>query len=181
MNTESASTTSGPPPASSWATPPEFYTDENTVTRSVRRRLISLGYIAHTPAELFGTREAAQGARDEDWLARVGRRGWTIIGRDVKIYERPEELAAYRRARVQVFLLPGQAMSAELVRLIEVNLRTICTLTTLRQVGTWRLTRTGVQPYDVAGAERAGRRRTRRSQPRRAGLATEQGEHDQRG
>jgi hypothetical protein len=100
MNTESASTTSEPPPASSWATPPEFYTDENSVTRAVRRRLISLGYTAHTPAELYGTWDDARGAADEDWLKRVAGRGWTIIGRDVKIYERPDELAAYRRARV---------------------------------------------------------------------------------
>jgi PIN like domain len=158
--------TSEPPPASSWATPPEFYTDENTVTRAVRRRLTSLGYIAHTPAELYGTWDDARGAADEDWLKRVAGRGWTIIGRDVKIYERPDELAAYKAARVQVFLLPGQAKSAELVQLIEINLLKICTITTLRQVGTWRLTKTGPEPYDVAEAEKAARRRTRRSQAR---------------
>jgi hypothetical protein len=157
--------TSGPPPASSWATPPEFYTDENTVTRAVRRRLIGLGYRAHKPAELFGTSEAANGATDEDWLKRVAPTGWTVIGRDLKIYERPSELAAYRQARIQVFLLPGQATSIELVRLIEINLREICTITTQRQVGTWRLSSGGPQPYDVAEAERAGRKRA--SRPRR--------------
>jgi hypothetical protein len=31
------------------ATPPEFYADENTVTRSVRNLLTGLGYILHTP------------------------------------------------------------------------------------------------------------------------------------
>jgi hypothetical protein len=36
------------------------------------------------------------GARDEDWLAKVGRHRWTVLGRDLKIYERPSELAAYR-------------------------------------------------------------------------------------
>lgn len=81
--------TSGPPPASSWAAAPEFYTDENSGTRAVRRLLVRLGYTVHTPAELYGTRKAAQGAPDEDWLAKVGDRGWTVIGRDVKIYERP--------------------------------------------------------------------------------------------
>jgi hypothetical protein len=49
------------------------------------------------------------GASDENWLRRVAPNGWTIIGRDVKIYERPDELAAYRLARVQVFLLPSMA------------------------------------------------------------------------
>jgi hypothetical protein len=40
---ESASRRSGPPPASSLAAPPEFYADENTVTRSVRNLLTRLG------------------------------------------------------------------------------------------------------------------------------------------
>jgi hypothetical protein len=122
MNTESASTTSRPPPASSWATPPEFYADENAVTRSVCRLLRGLGYTMHTPAELYGSRRAALGAADEDWLARVSRRRWIVLGRDLKIYERPYELEAYRRARVQVFLLPGEALAAELAHLVEVNL-----------------------------------------------------------
>jgi hypothetical protein len=103
------------------ATPPEFYADENVVTRSVCRRLKQLGYVVHTPSELFGTREAASGALDEDWLPKVGQRKWTILGRDLKIYERPSELDAYRRARVQVFLLPGQATAAELLRLTIIN------------------------------------------------------------
>lgn len=149
MSTESASTTSGPPPASSWAAPPEFYTDENITTRAVRRYLTRLGYVVHTPAELYGTRDAASGARDEDWLSRVGPRGWTVIGRDAKIYERPAELDAYRRARIHIFLLPGQALVAELVHLIEVNLADICTLASSSQPGTWRLTIKGPEPYDV--------------------------------
>lgn len=76
--------TSGPPPASSWAAPPEFYTDENSGTRAVRRLLVGLGYVVHTPAELYGSRNAAEGARDEDWLAKVGTHGWTVIGRDAR-------------------------------------------------------------------------------------------------
>jgi hypothetical protein len=80
----------------------------------------------HTPAQLYGSREAALGAEDTDWLPRVGRHRWTVIGRDAKIYERPAELEAYMRARVQVFLLPGQARVADLVHLVEVNLAAIC-------------------------------------------------------
>ena len=141
---------SGPPPASSWATPPEFYLDENAVTRSVRRLFTRLGYAVHTPAELFGSREASLGAADEEWLSRVSQE-WVIIGRDLKIYERPSELAAYRRARVQVFLLPGQALGASLVHLVEVNLAHMCAIATTRGPGTWRLTASGPQPYDVPG------------------------------
>ena len=118
------------------AAPPEFYADENTVTRSVRNLLTGLGYILHTPAALYGSREAALGARDEDWLARVGRHQWTVLGRDLKIYERPSELAAYQASKLQVFLLPGQATATELVELVEVNLAQICAIASTRQPGT---------------------------------------------
>lgn len=128
--------TSEPPHVSSWATPPEFYLDENTVTRSVRRMLTGFGYSVHTPAELFGSRAASSGAADEEWLRRVAGRGWAIVGRDVKIYERPWELKAYRRARVQVFLLPGQALAAQLTHLVAVNLKDIGAITSGRKVGT---------------------------------------------
>jgi hypothetical protein len=151
--------TSGPPPASSWAAPPEFYTDENAGTRAVRRRLTGLGYVVHSPAELYGSREEALGARDEDWLARVGQRGWVVIGRDVKIYERPAELAAYLAAGVHVFLLPGEAKVAQLVELIEVSLADICTYASGRKPGTWRLTLSGPAPFDITGAVKAARRR----------------------
>jgi hypothetical protein len=146
---ESASKRSEPPPASSLAAPPEFYADENTVTRSVRNLLTGLGYMLHTPAELYGSREAALGARDEDWPAKVGRHRWTVLGRDLKIYERPSELAAYQASRLQVFLLPGQARASELVELVEVNLAQICATASTRQPGTWRLTRSGLQPLTI--------------------------------
>ena len=151
--------TSGPPLASSWAVPPEFYTDENAGTRAVRRRLTQLGYVVHSPAELYGSREQALGARDEDWLARVGQRGWAVIGRDVKIYERPAELAAYLAAGVHVFLLPGEAKVVELVQLIELNLADMCAYASGRKPATWRLTMTGPMPFDVTGAIRGARRR----------------------
>jgi hypothetical protein len=131
------------------ATPPEFYLDENAVTRSVRRRLEELGYTVHTPAQLYGSREAALGAEDTDWLPRVGRSKWTIIGRDAKIYERPAELEAYRQARVHVFLLPGEARASELLRLVEVNLAAMSAIASSRTPGTWRLTPRGPQPIEI--------------------------------
>ncbi len=144
------------------AAPPEFYADENTVTRSVRDLLTGLGYVLHSPAELYGSRDAALGARDEDWLARVGRHRWTVLGRDLKIYERPSELAAYRASRLQVFLLPGQARAAELVELVAVNLAQICAIASTRQPGTWRLTSRGPQPFAIT---------ERRPSPRSRGSA----------
>jgi len=103
--------TSGPPPASFWAAAPEFYTDENSGTRAVRRLLVRLGYIVHTPAELYGTRDAAEGALDEDWLVKVGDRGWTVIGRDLKIYERPAERRAYLNAGFTCSFCPARPLS----------------------------------------------------------------------
>ncbi len=124
----------------------------------MRRRLDELGYVVHTPAQLYGSREAALGAEDTDWLPRVGRNRWTVIGRDAKIYERPAELEAYKRARVHVFLLPGQALVAELVHLVEVNLAGICALAPSRSPGTWRLTLTGLVLYQIPGTHRSRRR-----------------------
>jgi PIN like domain len=148
------------------AAPPEFYADENTVTRSVRSLLTGLGYILHSPAELYGSREAALGARDEDWLAQVGPRQWTVLGRDLKIYERPSELAAYRASRLQVFLLPGQARAAELVELVEANLAQICAIASTRQPGTWRLTDRGPSPFEITGKRpSSGRRRSGQHTP----------------
>lgn len=72
-----------------------------------------------------------------------------MLGRDLKIYERPSELEAYRASRLQVFLLPGQALAAELVELIAVNLAEISAIASTRQPGTWRLTRNGPQPYAI--------------------------------
>ena len=131
------------------ATPPEFYFDENCVTRSVRKLLCDLGFVVHSPAELYGSREAALGARDEDWLLKVGVRRWTVLGRDAKIFERPSELAAYLAAKLQVFLLPGEARVAELVELVAVNLADICAIASGREPGAWRLTRRGVQAFEI--------------------------------
>lgn len=68
----------------------------------MRRLLVDLGYAVHTPAELFGTREAAMGASDEVWLEKVAKTGWAVLNRDTKIMRRSEELAAYRRVAYQL-------------------------------------------------------------------------------
>src|SRR5262245_38571951 len=120
---ESGSMPSDPPPASCWAAPPEFYLDENAVTRTVRRVLSGLGYSCHTPAEVFGTRLAAEGADDTEWLRRVTGSGWVVLNRDAQIMQRPDELAAYRAAKVHMFYLPGEATRDQLRHLVERHLR----------------------------------------------------------
>jgi hypothetical protein len=54
----------------------------------VRQRLTGLGYVVHTPGELYGSRKTAEGAADEDWLRRVGEHGWAVIGTDRRIEPR---------------------------------------------------------------------------------------------
>ncbi|MEV6987303.1 hypothetical protein AB0M95_39435 [Sphaerisporangium sp. NPDC051017] len=159
MSSASPSTTSGPPPASSWATPPEFYLDENSVSRSVRKLLSGLGYAVHTPAELFGSRDAALGTSDDRWLPMVGQRGWVVIASDIRIFERPNEYEAYLKARVAVFLLPGESRVEERVELIAVNLAQMCGEASQLRSGVWRLTPKEAVPYEPPAA---GKRRSRR-------------------
>lgn len=135
----------GPPRASSWAVPPEFYLDENAVTRTIRKLLAGLGYRCHTPPEVFGTRSDSLGAADTEWLGRVSRSGWIVLNRDAKIMERPEELAAYRAAKVHMFYLPGEATRDRLKFLVETNLHDIIVFANDRTPDVWRITNHGVE------------------------------------
>lgn len=107
--------------------------------------MVDLGYVVHTPAEVFGTREAALGASDERWLEKVAKSGWAVLNRDTNIMRRRDELAAYRRAGVHMFYLPGEAKVAALVELVSVNLAEICTATSLRNAKLWYLTPKGLK------------------------------------
>ncbi|MBD2896193.1 hypothetical protein amrb99_51370 [Actinomadura sp. RB99] len=148
-----------PPPASCWAgDPPEFYLDENAVTKAVRRRLVALGYQVHTLGELYGSWDEARGTKDERWLPKVGEHGWAVIGSDLRIFERPHELEAYRTAKVHVFLLPGQSTVAERVALIDTCLSDMCARAISKQPDVWKLTLGGVEPYEIPRRPRTGRR-----------------------
>jgi hypothetical protein len=140
---------SGPPPASSWAAPPEFYLDENAVTRTVRRLLVGLGYRCHTPPEVFGTRVESLGADDTEWLGRIARSGWVVLNRDAKIMERPHELTAYRAAKVHMFYLPGEATRDQLRRLVETHLKDVVTYANDRTPEVWKITNHGVERFPL--------------------------------
>ncbi|MGQ0464928.1 MAG: hypothetical protein ACT4QG_06370 [Sporichthyaceae bacterium] len=145
MSSESPSATSGPPHASSWAAPPEFYIDENVAGRTLRQAITALGYVVHTPAQIFGAEALADGVRDEAWLREVGRHGWAVIGRDTKILQRPDEAAAYRAAKVHMFLFPGQATRSALVDLLSANLAAICTEWSRSEPGAFLVHATGLR------------------------------------
>jgi hypothetical protein len=61
---------------------------------------------------------------------------------------RRDELAAYRRAGVHMFYLPGAAKVAVLVELVSVNLAEICTATSSRNAKLWYLTPQGLKERD---------------------------------
>lgn len=154
---------SEPPHASSWATPPEFYLDENVAGKAARRFVADLGYKVHSPASVFGRAALDEGLNDDQWLPVVGARGWAVIGRDQRIFEWEDELRAYLDARVHMFLLPGEVTREQIIELLNINMAEMCTLALARKPNVYWLTRHGVEPY-----ERRIKRRQRRRQ-RRAG------------
>jgi hypothetical protein len=123
----------------------------------VRKVLVRLGYRCHTPPEVFGTRAESLGATDTEWLNKVKGRGWVVLNRDAKIMERPDELDAYRAAKVHMFYLPGEATRDQLRHLVERHLRHIITLATSRAPQVWRITPCDIVPF------RPPKRRMRRS------------------
>ncbi|GAB3457023.1 hypothetical protein GCM10027570_39120 [Streptomonospora sediminis] len=146
MSSGSTSTPYGVPHASHWAEPPEFYLGANIAGRSIRRCLVDLGYVVHTPAELYGSIESADGRSDEDWLARISPYGWAVIGKDEKILQRPHELAAYRAAKVHMFLLPNNVKRDVLIEILHTNPKEMCVNATGRVPGVWRLRRHSMEP-----------------------------------
>lgn len=132
---------SEPPPASSWAAPPEFYADENLAGRTLVQALRRLGYVVHTPPELFGSRTAAEGVNDEDWLPVVGSHGWAVISKDDKIRTTAHEFAALRAARVHTFFFPNQATRDQLTEIIAALLGEMCTATSARAPTLWQVRR----------------------------------------
>lgn len=79
----------------------------------------------------------------------VGSHGWAVLCRDLRIFERETELAAYRAAKVHVFLLPNQAKASTLLEFVEINLKDMCTTAIGVPPGVWKLTRDGVENYEI--------------------------------
>jgi len=151
-----------PPPASSWAAPPEFYIDENVAGRTVQRFITRLGYTVHTPVQVFGRVRLRERVNDEDWLPIIGQHGWAVFGRDYHIMEREYELKAYLAAKVHMFLLPGEAKREEIISLLSRNLSEICTATAGRRPNVYWLTPQGLHDYERRRSARERRRRLRR-------------------
>ncbi|KDO10280.1 hypothetical protein DV26_14140 [Amycolatopsis mediterranei] len=72
-----------------------------------------------------------------------------MLNRDAKIMERPDELAAYRSAKVHMFYLPGEATRDQLLHLVEFNLAEIITLSADRTPDVRKITGHGVERFVV--------------------------------
>ena len=62
------------------AAPPPFFIDRSLGRLTIASALREQGAEVHTHDTHF-----AQVARDEEWLAEVGRRGWEVITKDTRI------------------------------------------------------------------------------------------------
>ena len=97
------------------ATPPPLFIDRSLGRLAIATALRAQGAEVHTHDAHF-----PQDARDEEWLAQVGRRGWAVISKDTRIRYRQTELAALIAGGVRAFVLTrgdrsGPEMAAILV------------------------------------------------------------------
>lgn len=60
-------------------------------------------------------------AADEEWLPKVGERGWLILTKDDKIRRRPVERDALLRSGARAFILPSGNMSGKEMAATVVN------------------------------------------------------------
>ncbi len=123
----------------------------------MRRFLVDLGYKCHTPPEVFGTRADSEGAPDEVWLAKIARTGWVVLNRDAKIMQRPDELHAYRAARVHMFYLPGEATRDHLTWLVATHLHDVIVYATEKVPDVWTIRENGVNRLVVSKPSRRRR------------------------
>lgn len=85
-----------------------FFTDRDLGTR-FPNILRSAGLSVERHADHF-----PPDARDEEWLATVGNRGWIALTHDRRIRYKPNELSAVVRHRVALLVIVGSAPYPEL-------------------------------------------------------------------
>lgn len=93
----------------------------------------------HTPAQLYGDRLIGEVMSDEIWLRDVGPNRWVVLGRDTTILKTPHELAAYKAARIHMFLFPGNATRPDLVATLRAVLNDICMHSSAGKPSVWRV------------------------------------------
>ena len=72
----------------------------------MRDALVDVGASVKLIREEFG-----EGAPDLDWLPEVGRRGWIVLTKDVRIRRNPAEKQAFVAARVRAFFVTARGLT----------------------------------------------------------------------
>jgi hypothetical protein len=93
-----------------------FFIDRSLGRKIVAQALREVGEIIQIHDDHF-----APDAKDEDWLAEVGKRGWIVLTKDDRIRYRVTERSALMSVRVRAFVLTstqlqGTEMAAAFVK-----------------------------------------------------------------
>ena len=98
--------TSKKPSDASLPSPPErliFFIDRSLGRKVIPAALRAVGEEVRIHDEHF-----PQDAKDEVWLAEVGKRGWVVLTKDKHIRYRASEIQALRAANVRAFVLTSR-------------------------------------------------------------------------
>jgi predicted nuclease of predicted toxin-antitoxin system len=79
---------------------PVFFVDRSLGGKLVAEALHAAGANVVVHDEVF-----EQNAKDVEWLAEAGRRGWIVLTKDAAIRRNPHERAMFHAAQVRVFTL----------------------------------------------------------------------------
>ena len=80
-----------------------FFIDRCLGNKIIVEKLKSAGISIEIHDDYF-----AQDAQDVDWIPEVGKKGWVILTKDVKIGKNSLEKIAVTRARIKMFVLASQ-------------------------------------------------------------------------
>ena len=96
--------------------PPIFFLDRSLGKKRVATALREAGAVLHIHDDHF-----PPDAKDEDWLAEVGRHGWIVLTKDYRIRYRHVERLALMKAGVAAFILTSGDLQGEEMAQIFVN------------------------------------------------------------
>lgn len=88
--------------------PPIFFLDRSLGKKRVATALRQAGAILYIHDDHF-----PPDAKDEDWLTKVGQRGWIVLTQDHRIRYRQVERLALMRAGVAAFILTSGDLQGE--------------------------------------------------------------------
>ena len=88
--------------------PPIFFLDRSLGKKRVATALREAGAVLHIHDDHF-----PPDAKDEDWLAEVGRHGWIVLTKDYRIRYRHVERLALMKAGVAAFILTSGDLQGE--------------------------------------------------------------------